>query len=196
MKKWKCTVCGYVHEGEEPPSKCPICDAGSEDFELLNVQDEQSVQQCLFNMTYGLYVITSKKDNKISGMTSNSFVQMTSSPIQAVVGVNKENLSHDYINSSGVFIVNFLGNDNHFEVKRFGYNSGRNFDKFKKVEYKLGDKTQCPVLLNTIGYVECKINRDKCVDLGTHTLFVVDVISGEILNPKEPMTYAYYRQTK
>ncbi len=33
MKKWKCTVCGYVHEGENPPEECPLCGVGPEDFE-------------------------------------------------------------------------------------------------------------------------------------------------------------------
>jgi len=32
MKKWKCTVCGYIHQGDEPPANCPICGASREKF--------------------------------------------------------------------------------------------------------------------------------------------------------------------
>jgi rubrerythrin len=34
-KKWKCTVCGYIHEGDEPPEKCPVCGASNYQFVLL-----------------------------------------------------------------------------------------------------------------------------------------------------------------
>ena len=33
MKKWVCTICGYVHEGDSPPEKCPQCGAPAEKFE-------------------------------------------------------------------------------------------------------------------------------------------------------------------
>ncbi len=35
MSYWKCTVCGYIHEGEGPPEKCPVCGASSDKFERL-----------------------------------------------------------------------------------------------------------------------------------------------------------------
>jgi len=210
MKKWKCKVCQHVHTGENPPDKCPICGVSSKKFVLVDevpdesdeVPDEseeekqQAVQQILFNCTYGLYVITSFSGDKINGMTSNSFVQMTDSPLQGAIGINHDHLTSEYILDSGVFAVNFLGNDNHNEVKRFGYNSGRNIEKFKGLEYKTSEKLKLPVLTNTIGYIECEIQRDKCIDLGTHTLFVVNIVGGENLNKKEPMSYSYYRATK
>ena len=41
MKKWICTVCGYVHEGENPPEACPQCGVGPDKFEL---QDDSSAE--------------------------------------------------------------------------------------------------------------------------------------------------------
>lgn len=38
MKKWECTVCGYIHEGEEPPDECPVCSADKSMF--VEVVDE------------------------------------------------------------------------------------------------------------------------------------------------------------
>ena len=32
MKKWVCTVCGYVHEGDSAPEKCPVCNVPAEKF--------------------------------------------------------------------------------------------------------------------------------------------------------------------
>lgn len=200
MKKWRCKVCNYIHTGETPPKECPICGASADEFVLIeesdNENNNQNIQKVLFNISYGLYVITSHKDDKINGMTSNSFVQMTSTPMQAVVGINKNNLTSEYILDSKVFAVNFIGNNNVFEVKRFGYNSGRNFNKFKNINYKSSKITNCPLLLNTIGYVDCEIIEDKCIDLGTHTLFVAKVIGGEIFNDDVPLTYAHYRTIK
>ncbi|MPW25711.1 flavin reductase [Alkalibaculum sp. M08DMB] len=202
MKKWKCKVCQYIHEGELPPDICPVCGASSEAFELLTEEiqvsedEKQATQQILFNCTYGLYIITSFSGEKINGMTSNSFVQMTDTPLQGAVGINKNHLTSEYILDSGVFAVNFLGNNNHNEVKRFGYNSGRNIDKFKGIDYTTSEKLNLPVLTNTIGYVECEVQRDKCIDLGTHTLYIVSIVGGKNINKIEPMTYAYYRATK
>ncbi|WP_303859963.1 flavin reductase [Alkalibaculum bacchi] len=203
MKKWKCRVCGYIHTGPNAPEKCPTCGVGSDKFDLMpeevqqSEKEKQAIQNVLFNCTYGLYVITSfNKDNKINGMTSNSFVQMTDTPMQAVIGINKNNLTSDYILESGVFAVNFLGTDNHNEVRRFGYSSGRDVEKFKNAQYKRSKNLKLPVLTNAIGYVECEIQKDRTQDLGSHNLFVVNVIGGEIFEAKDPMSYAYFRATK
>lgn len=197
MKKWKCTVCDYIHTGDAPPDICPVCGVGAEKFVLLEEKSEKvDLQKVLYNTTYGLYVITSKNDDKINGMVANSFIQITSSPFRGLVGINKDNLTRELILESGVFAVSFLGTDNHFEVKRFGYNTGRNIDKFRKLDYKISDNVKCPVLNNSIGYVECEIEKENCIDFETHTLSIAKIIGGEILDKKEPMTYAYYRKTK
>ncbi len=44
MKKWECTVCGYIHEGEEPPEKCPVCGADKEKFIEAKSQEESQEQ--------------------------------------------------------------------------------------------------------------------------------------------------------
>ena len=35
MKKWVCTVCGYIHEGETAPAECPVCKVGADKFEEM-----------------------------------------------------------------------------------------------------------------------------------------------------------------
>ena len=36
MAKYVCTVCGYVHEGDTPPEKCPVCGVGPEKFKKMD----------------------------------------------------------------------------------------------------------------------------------------------------------------
>lgn len=35
MKKWRCQICGYIHEGNEPPESCPDCGVGPDQFEEI-----------------------------------------------------------------------------------------------------------------------------------------------------------------
>ena len=54
MKKWRCLVCGYIHEGEEPPEKCPKCGAPKEKFELISDEkkEEKNTNKKTDNKTY------------------------------------------------------------------------------------------------------------------------------------------------
>ncbi|HEX3032681.1 MAG TPA: flavin reductase [Bacillota bacterium] len=223
MKKWRCTVCGYIHEGETPPETCPICGVGPEDFEevveaapgaqaggaaktaeaeastesvVQPASYDQDLGSALFKMTYGLYVLTSVSGDKINGQVCNSLVQVTSQPRQVTVGINKNNLTHGYIEESGIFAVTIVGQDGHDLVRQFGFSSGRDKDKFAGFPYFKGEATGAPVLEGGVSYLECRTNREKTVDLGTHTLFVAEVIGGGLKGDREPMTYAYYRKTK
>ncbi len=36
MKRWRCKLCGYIHDGEYPPFRCPVCGAPREMFELIS----------------------------------------------------------------------------------------------------------------------------------------------------------------
>lgn len=210
MKKWRCTVCGYIHEGETPPDVCPVCGAGPEAFE--EVFDEQPAASgagtayaqaydqdagtALFKISYGLYIITSVWEDKLNGQCCNSLFQITSQPPQVAVGINKGNLTHQFIMESGIFAATVLGQDGHDLVRRFGYRSGREFNKLEGIGFTRGTTTGAPVLDQGIAYLECKVLKDKCVDVGTHTLFIAEVVGGGVKTAGEPMTYAYYRQTK
>ena len=65
----------------------------------------------LFNIGYGLYVITSNDGKKDNGMIGNSVMQITNSPARVVVGINKANYSHDVIKETGIMNVNCLAVD-------------------------------------------------------------------------------------
>jgi flavin reductase (DIM6/NTAB) family NADH-FMN oxidoreductase RutF len=151
--------------------------------------------KALHQISYGMYIIGSRKGDSINGQTCNTVIQVSSEPPIISACINKENLTHDFIDDSGVFAVSILSQDTPLSlIGRFGFKSGREVDKFEGIDYKLGD-TKAPIVLdNTLAYLEAKvINR---VDVGTHTIFIGKLVGAEVIQEGEPMTYAYYHQVK
>ena len=149
----------------------------------------------LHKISYGLYVICSKKGKKINGQIANALFQVTAEPQTIAVSINKKNLTHDFIENSKAFTVSVLSENTPLQfIGTFGFKSGRDIDKFNDVKYKLG-KTHIPIVLdNSLAYVEAKV-IDK-IDVGTHTIFIASVEDGEILTEDKPMTYEYYHKVK
>ncbi|MBC3888691.1 flavin reductase [Acetobacterium paludosum] len=201
MKKWRCTVCGYQYEGDTSPEKCPICGVGPNKFVLVEEipddlpdKEREAIQGLLFNVSYGLYIISSILDEKLNGMVSNTFIQIANTPLKASVCLGKETLTSEYVRESGVFGVSMLGKDNRSLISHFGCQSGRDVDKFKTLSYITGEKTGCPGLLETLCFVECEV--EQTIDLGTHYMFIGKVVDGDGFSKEEPMTYAYYQTTQ
>lgn len=200
-KKWRCTVCNYIHVGVTPPDECPVCGVGPEKFILVTEEtvgntQKKDLQAICFNITCGLYVICSRDVNTFNGQIANSLFQITSDPIQVVAGINKNNLTHDYIKKSGVFTASILRKENHVLIKHFGYQTGKKVDKMSNIKYRLGEKTGVPYITDTLSYLECEIDRSKTVDMVTHTLYAARVVDAANLEQGEPMTYAYYKSTR
>ena len=151
--------------------------------------------KALHMISYGLYVIGSRKEDRINGQICNTVVQVSSEPPIISICINKENLTHEYIEDSGVFSASILAQDTPLNlIGRFGFKSGRDIDKFDGVNYKLGE-TQAPIVLdNTVAYLEAKVINS--VDVGTHTIFIGDLVDAKVIGEGEPMTYAYYHLVK
>lgn len=204
-KRWKCTVCDYIHIGDNPPDSCPLCGVGADLFVLL--LDEMvaltreavaeagmdTANSALDKISYGLYIVTSIKDNNINGQCCNTVFQLTSKPLRVSICLNKRNLTHQYVMDSGVFAVSMLGTEQTDAVKKFGYQSGRNTDKFADVEYLVG-QNGCPILTNCLAYIEAKVLQS--IDVGTHTLFIADVTAGRLVANEEALTYSLYKSKK
>ena len=149
--------------------------------------------EAFFKMTYGLYLISSKHGDQVSGYIANTAFQVTAEPPQIAISCHKENTSAGVIDSSGVFSISVLEkNTDAGLIGLFGYQSGSDDGKFERVNYKIG-KTGAPVILtHSIAYFECKV-VDK-FDVGSHFLFIGEVVEGELLDEaKDPLTYAYFR---
>ena len=151
--------------------------------------------KALWDLTYGVYVIGSRRGDKLNAQIANTILQITSEPPIVAVSINKSNLTHDFIRESKVFTASVLNQDTPLSfIGRFGFKSGRDIDKLEGVGYKLGE-TKAPVIFdNAISYLEVSVDRE--VDVRTHTIFMGEVVAAEVLNEKICLTYAYYRQVK
>jgi len=144
---------------------------------------------------YGLYVVSSKKDKKFNGQIANTVFQITSKPPAIAVSINKKNLTHNFILESKLFTVSILSMETPMKfIGRFGFRSGREIDKFEGVDYQVGVTGTPIVLENSIGYLEAKVINT--LNVGTHVVFVGEVVDAQILKDGEPMTYAYYHKVK
>ena len=152
-------------------------------------------KKALHKISYGMYILCSKNDEKFNGQIVNSVIQTTAEPPMVAVCVNKKNLTHEFIESSKVFTLSVLSTDTPMNlIGTFGYKSGRYIDKFGGINFKIGAVDVPIVLNNAIGYIECKLV--DTVDVGTHSLFIGIVVDADILSDAEPMTYAYYHTVK
>lgn len=150
--------------------------------------------QAMFKIGYGLYVITAKNEEKDNGCIVNTVMQVTTNPNRVTVAINKQNFTHDLIMQSGIFNVSMLTTLAPFELfKHFGFQSGRDVDKFADYEWKERSENglfYIPKYANS--YLSCKLV--STMDLGTHTLFLADVTDGKVLSEDESLTYAYYHK--
>lgn len=214
-KQWRCTVCGYIHSGENPPDICPICGVDASFFELVTHSTEEpkpatdvklvakpdsaqpdeakAIRQALYRISYGLYIITAQAEGRDNGQCANTCFQITSDPARLAIGINKLNFTHELIQKSGKFGVSVLSQTGVDYARRFGYRSGRDSDKFEGLAVHRGESG---VLLLDDALVTMQATVMGQMDAGTHTLFLADVTNGEILQEGDPMTYAFFRASK
>ena len=151
--------------------------------------------KALYKVSYGMYIVCSKSKDKLNGQIANTVMQVTAEPPKLSVCINKKNLTNQYIQESNIFTVSILEQDAPLQlIGNFGFKSGREFDKFKDVEYNLGT-TGAPVIIpNCLAYIECEL--ENSMDVGTHTIFIGKIVNAETLKEGEPLTYAHYHQVK
>ena len=149
----------------------------------------------LHKISYGVYVVTSGKNDVCNGQIANSVIQVSSKPAMIAVSINKQNYTHELIKETGVFAVSVLSEDAPLSfIGNFGFKCGRDFDKFKDIKNKVG-KTGARIVLNySVAYYETKVVEE--IDAKTHTLFVGEIVDAQILSDKTQMTYAFYHHVK
>lgn len=150
-------------------------------------------KKAMYNLTYGLFVLTSAYDGKDSGCIINTAGQVTSEPNRISIAVNKGNFTHDLVQKSGVFNVSILSEDARFETFRhFGFQSGRTVDKFAGyADCRRSENGLYYVTAGVNGYISGAVEQE--VDLGTHTLFIASVTDLDVLSDTPSASYAYYQ---
>lgn len=151
--------------------------------------------KALHTISYGLYVITAKKGDRLNGQIANTVFQITSEPPTIAVSLNKQNLTHEFVQAGQGFAVSVLAKDTPLSlIGQFGFKSGRETDKFAGVNYKLSQGGLPYLTAHTLAYLEARVKQT--VDAGTHSIFIGTLTDAGVLLQGEPMTYAYYHQVK
>ena len=147
----------------------------------------------MFKLTYGLFVLTAKDGEKANGCIINTAMQQTSTPNVISITVNKQNYTEQMVKKSGRFNVSFLDESVKFDTfKHFGFQSGRDVDKFADFADAKTAANGIPYITKGANaYLSCEVKQS--LDLGTHTLFLAEVIDGEILSDQPSITYTYYQ---
>ncbi len=146
----------------------------------------------LFNIGYGLYVVTSNDGKKDNGLIVNTVTQLTNTPNRVAVTINKANYSHHVIKQTGILNVNCLSTDAPFSVfETFGFQSGRNVDKFVNCTPLRSDNGLIflPRYINS--FMSLKV--ENYVDFGTHGMFICSITEARVISNVETMTYTYYQ---
>ena len=163
--------------------------------EYLAQQDDTANKNdltALFNIGYGLYVVTSNDGKKDNGLIVNTVTQVTNTPNRIAVTINTENYSHHIIKQTGIMNINCLSTDAPFSVfEAFGFRSGRNVDKFADCEPLRSDNglVFLPRYINS--FMSLKV--EQYIDLDTHGMFICSVTEARVLSDRETMTYTYYQ---
>lgn len=152
-------------------------------------------EAALFKVTYGMYIVSSRDGDRFNGLIINTATQVTAVPPCVSVFVSNNSLTHEYIIKSGVFSISILKKDTPLKfIGKWGFKSGREVDKFQDTRFKIGPSGAPIVLDHTLGYVELRLIDHFTV--GTHTIFIGEVVGTELLEEGEPLTYSHYRDVK
>jgi len=151
--------------------------------------------KALHRLSYGLYVVGSRRGERLNAQIANTVFQVASEPPIIAVSINKNNLTHQFIQESRVFAASVLSKATPLPfIGRFGFRSGRDIDKLGGINYKVGE-TKAPVVLeNAVAYLEARLVKE--VDVGTHTIFIGELVAADVLSEEECLTYEYYHQVK
>ena len=149
-------------------------------------------KKALYNLSYGVFLLSTKYEDKINGCITNTCIQVANNPVRVAVSVLNTNYTCELMKKSGIFALSLFDKSCTFEtIKHFGFQSGRNVNKFEKISFSV-DGNEAPYLgWQTCAMLSCKIISSQ--DLESHTLFIAEVVDSKVLSENQPLTYDYYQ---
>ena len=151
-------------------------------------------QKVMYALSYGLFVLSARRGEKDNGCITNTAIQVTAEPNRIAIAVNKANYTHDMVLETGKFTLSVLSEEAKFDLfQRFGFQSGRDVDKLADFQEHIARDGNGVVYVTrgTNAWISCQVV--STMDLGTHTLFVADVLDGGVLSQAPSATYSYYQ---
>ncbi len=150
-------------------------------------------KKALYRLSYGLFVLTARENEKDNGCIVNTVIQLTSEPLRISVAVNKSNLTHDMIKSTGRFNVSVLSEKSRFSTyQHWGFQSGKNTDKAENITFSRSENGIIYLTDEANAVFSAKVVSQT--DLGTHTLFIADVEDCRVLSDDASVTYDFYQK--
>ena len=152
-------------------------------------------QTALFTLSYGVFILGTENNGAKNACIINTCQQVASETPEVSISVLKTNLTNYMVGASKKFSISVLGKHATLEqIAHFGFKSGRDKNKFEGITYET-DSLGSPVIKEgAIATLSCKVI--EAIDLGSHTLFIGEVIEADKVDNEEPMTYAFYRDLK
>lgn len=149
-------------------------------------------KEAMYKLTYGLFVLVTQDGDKQNGCIVNTVSMLTDNPKRITVFVNKSNYTEQLMRKTGVFNVSVLTESTPFSVfERFGFQSGRDVDKFAGESYPKTENGLYYLPQYTNAVLSAKVI--DALDYGTHTLFVAEVTEAKTLTQEKSVTYEYYQ---
>ena len=149
-------------------------------------------KKALYNLSYGVFMLSTKYEDKINGCITNTCIQVANNPVRVAVSVLNTNYPCELMKKSGIFALSLLDKTCTFEtIKHFGFQSGRNVNKFEKISFPVDDNGSQYLAWQTCSMLSCKIISSQ--DLESHTLFIAEVVDSKVLSENQPLTYDYYQ---
>ncbi len=147
--------------------------------------------KALYQLSYGVYLCTTWDEGRPVGCVANSAMQITSDPATVAVSLNRVNHTHACVEDTGRFALCVMGEKcDPRIIGTFGFRSSRDFDKFAGTPYAVRGKM--PVPDDCVSWFSCKVVGK--LETSTHTVFLGEIQSCEMLRGGTPMTYAYYHK--
>ena len=147
---------------------------------------------------YGVYIVASGNKERQNAFIATTVMQVTAEPTKIIVACNKNNFTTNFIRDLKVFSASVITqNYKPTTMGTFGFRSGKDFPKFEHCnEFIFGENTQVPIVLeDCLAWFECKLTDE--IDVGTHVLFVGEVLDAQITAENEtPLTYSYYHEVR
>lgn len=147
--------------------------------------DVKEAIKALYNLTYGVYVVTSAKDGSPGGATVVWATQSSKKPLAVMVGLMEDSRTGKMIEESKVFAINILNPEQKFFVKRFA-SKIKSAEKFDGVDY-FSDETGSPILKDAIAYIDCRLKQT--IKPGSHKIYLGEVVDAKMLSDQKPAVF-------
>lgn len=152
-------------------------------------------KKALYNLTYGLFAISAVNGEKTNACVVNTVIQVSGDPVTLSAAVSKNNYTHDLLLEGKQCAISVFGENISMDtIRHFGFQSGADVDKFADFPHKTAANGAPYLEEGVIAYFSGHVKQT--LDIGTHTIFIIEVDEAENLQSDAPMTYAYYQKVK